>query len=140
MASHYSQYFIHQAQNGSGMGYYSGMHSQRGHGLGSFLGGLFRSVLPLLKSGARVLGNEALRAGSGFLGDMAAHVAPMDSFKQRTAELGQNFVNRMAQGGNGIKRLSSMRSVQSGRVTRRTSTHKRAAPQKKAAFLRDIFG
>lgn len=140
MASHYSQYFIHQAQTGSGMGYYSGLHSQRGHGLGSFLGGLFRSVLPLLKTGARVLGNEALKAGAGFLGDMATHADPMDSFKQRAAELGGNFVNRMAQGGNGIKRLSSMRSVQSGRVTRRTSTPRRTAPQKKSAFLRDIFG
>lgn len=140
MASHYSQYFIHQAQTGSGMGYYSGMHSQRGHGLGSFLGGLFRTVLPLLKTGARVLGNEALKAGAGFLGDMATHADPMDSFKQRAAELGGNFVNRMAQGGNGIKRLPGRKSVQSGRVTRRKNTPKRGARKNKAAFLRDIFG
>lgn len=43
---------------------------QRGHGIGSFLGGLFRSVMPILKSGASAVGKEALRSGVGFLGDV----------------------------------------------------------------------
>ena len=43
---------------------------QHGHGIGSFLGGLFRSVMPILKSGATAVGKEALRSGVGFLGDV----------------------------------------------------------------------
>ncbi len=53
-------------------------HRQHGHGIGSFLGGLFRSVMPILKSGATAIGKEALRSGVGFLTDVT-------SMDQRTA-------------------------------------------------------
>jgi len=36
---------------------------QCGHGIGSFLGGLFRKILFYLDKGARAIGKEALRAG-----------------------------------------------------------------------------
>ena len=36
---------------------------QRGHGIGSFLRGLWRTVRPVLWSGAKSLGREALRTG-----------------------------------------------------------------------------
>ncbi|XP_063972043.1 uncharacterized protein F54H12.2-like [Diachasmimorpha longicaudata] len=38
---------------------------QRGHGIGAFLGGLFRRILPYLGSAARAVGKEALNAGHG---------------------------------------------------------------------------
>ncbi|CAK1593954.1 unnamed protein product [Parnassius mnemosyne] len=70
--------------SGSGVGViYKGSPYQRGHGIGSFLGGLFRSVLPLLSSGARVIGKEALSAGVGLLSDMV-QARPMEaSIKDR---------------------------------------------------------
>ena len=43
----YFQYYSHQA--GSGYNVYGGAPYQEGYGIGSFLGGLFRSVFPLLK-------------------------------------------------------------------------------------------
>jgi len=43
---------------------------QRGHGIGSFLGGLFRKILPYLGKGARAIGKEALRAGINVIEDV----------------------------------------------------------------------
>jgi hypothetical protein len=43
---------------------------QRGNGIGSFLRGLFRFVKPLLYSGAKAIGKEALKTGSYILTDI----------------------------------------------------------------------
>lgn len=43
---------------------------QRGHGIGSFLGGLFRKVLPYLTKGVRAVGKEALRTGINVIEDV----------------------------------------------------------------------
>jgi len=66
----YLAYYRHQLGHGI-TSVYQGAPYQRGHGIGSFLGGLFRTITPLLKSGATALGKEALRHGIGFLGDIA---------------------------------------------------------------------
>ncbi|KAE8738151.1 hypothetical protein FOCC_FOCC016377 [Frankliniella occidentalis] len=131
------EYYLRQAQTGSGLPYYSGISGQRGHGFGSFLGGLFRTIVPLFTSGAKMLGSEALRAGTGVLADMAAGQNPVESLKRRGAAAGHSLVDRLSGGmqGNGIKRARGRRSVQSGRVARRGNT--RAAP--KRSTLRDIF-
>lgn len=73
----YENYYSHQAGSGVGV-IYKGSPYQRGHGIGSFLGGLFRSVLPLLSSGVRVVGKEALNAGVGLLSDMV-QARPMEA-------------------------------------------------------------
>lgn len=45
-----TRYYMSQA--GSGIGeIYSGPIYQKGYGLGSYLGGLFRGILPILKRG-----------------------------------------------------------------------------------------
>lgn len=51
---------------------YRGAPYQRGYGIGSFLGGLFRTVAPILKSGASTVGEQLLKSGVGFLGDIAS--------------------------------------------------------------------
>lgn len=55
---------------------FRGASYQRGHGIGSFLGGMLRTVAPLFKSGAKAIGNEALRAGANILGDVVSLRAP----------------------------------------------------------------
>jgi hypothetical protein len=62
----YRQYYLNQA--GSGMPVFQGSRGQRGHGLGSVLGGLFRSGLPLLKRA----GKQVLKSASNIISDMAA--------------------------------------------------------------------
>ena len=44
---------------------------QRGHGIGSFLGGLFRQVRTVLWSGVKAVGRETLLTGGRILSDLA---------------------------------------------------------------------
>lgn len=105
----YEHYYSHQAGSGIGV-IYKGAAYQRGHGIGSFLGGLFRSVLPLLSSGARVVGKEALNAGVGLLSDMV-NARPMeDSIKTRLKDATSNLkrkahdkIDRLNMSGSGYK-------------------------------------
>lgn len=86
----YEHYYSHQAGSGIGI-VYKGVPHQRGHGIGSFLGGLFRSVFPLLSSGFRTVGKEALNAGVGLLSDMI-NSHPMDeSIKHRFKNASSNL-------------------------------------------------
>ena len=57
----YHDYYIHQA--GKGYPVFAGRRYQRGHGLGSIFGGLFKAAVPLLKKGAKTLEREALKTG-----------------------------------------------------------------------------
>ena len=62
----YHDYYIHQA--GKGYPVFAGRRYQRGHGLGSIFGGLFKAAMPLLKKGAKTLGREALKTGLNIVG------------------------------------------------------------------------
>ena len=71
--SYYDEYFDYQVGGARRSGIphvYIGLSYQRGHGIGSFLGGLFRRVLPLLSRGAKAVGKETLRAGVNMAGDI----------------------------------------------------------------------
>ena len=84
MSCHYHDYYINQA--GSGVGaIYKGTIYQKGRGFGSFLRGLFRTVFPLVKSGLKTIGKEALRSGSYFINDVVNNVPPKEAFKSRVS-------------------------------------------------------
>lgn len=108
----YEHYYSHQAGSGIGV-IYKGAPYQRGHGIGSFLGGLFRSVLPLLSSGARVIGKEALNAGVGLLSDMVSSRPMEESIKSRLKEASSNL-KRKADG-----KIERMNMSGSGYITKR---------------------
>jgi hypothetical protein len=65
----YTRYYVNQSGGGSGIGpvYRAIFMVQRGKGLGSFFRGLFRFVKPLLYSGAKAVGKEALKTGSNII-------------------------------------------------------------------------
>lgn len=89
----YLKYYTNQA--GSGVSnVYRGAEYQRGHGIGSFLGGLFRSVTPLLSSGVKALGKEALRSGIGFVGDLAHAIPAKEAIQRRVQEMTGNLKRR----------------------------------------------
>lgn len=120
--SHITNYYVSQAQTGSGLPFFAGSSSQRGYGLGSFLGGLFRNVvMPFLSRSARSIGLEAARAGSHILADAASGSSIRDSMKRHASEAGTNIISKITSGmqGNGIKRSKITAGVQSGRVARR---------------------
>jgi hypothetical protein len=72
-----AEYYIHQG-GGCGSEHLDDLfgpvcvgspYVQRGHGFGSFLAGLFRSLKPLAIRGARALGREALNTEAQILAD-----------------------------------------------------------------------
>ena len=63
-----------------------GLPYQRGHGIGSFLGGLFRKILSFLNKGARAVGKEALRAGINVIEDVENNKPLKEAVKSRLVE------------------------------------------------------
>lgn len=104
----------YQIQIGYGRGIervYVGSPYQRGRGIGSFLGGLFRTILPLIKRGARAVGKEAVRAGTNVVSDIIDDGVPFrESLRSRLGESGKNLkrkaeekIEKMMMKGSGYK-------------------------------------
>ena len=87
----FEDYYLHQA--GHGYPVYAGSRVQRGHGLGSIFGGLFKAAAPLLKKGAKKLGREALKTGLHIAGD----VIQGKNFKEATQSGAKAAGKRMLQ-------------------------------------------
>lgn len=127
----------YQDQAGSGIGnVYHGASFQRGHGLGSFLGGLARIVFPLFRSGAAAVGREAARAGAHVLSDVASGSSGFQqALKRRAGEAGQNLTGKLADTvksmtGNGAKRRRCVRKRQSSAGSRKRKVSK--SPRKQS--------
>jgi len=60
-----------QMQTG-GSAYFSGTPYQRGAGIGSIFGSLFRYLMPMLKTFGKEIGREGLSVGSRVLNDLAS--------------------------------------------------------------------
>lgn len=120
-----SQYYINQAGGGGSGHYYAGAAYQKGYGIGSWLGGLFRTILPVLRSGAAAVGKEAARAGSHVLADVAAGDNLRDSAHRHIRQAGDNLtvsLKRKAdamKGSGRIKRRKPAKKAHSAKVTRR---------------------
>lgn len=86
----YENYYIDQV--GSGLPVYVGSRNQRGHGLGSVLGGLFRSAVPIVKKGLATLGKSALKTGLSIAGDVLEGKNAGEAARSRVAEGIKNLV------------------------------------------------
>ena len=105
----YEQYYVQQS--GSGGPIFMGASSQRGHGLGSFLSGLFRRAMPFLKRGAKELGKRALHTGLTMANDMVEGSTFRDSAERRIPEGIKGFVaSNFGQSGSGKRRRSISRN------------------------------
>ena len=120
----YEDYYTRQ--NGGEVPVFYGARTQRGHGLGSILGGLFRRALPFLSSGAKILGQQAMNVAS----DMIDGKSFQDSAKSRLKEGIKTFVTSnpiISQSGSGVRRKR-----------RRQSSRKQSKKTKKRKIA-DIF-
>lgn len=135
---------------------FHGAPYQRGHGIGSFLGGMIRTIAPLIKSGAKSVGQEALRSGVGFLTDLAGGkiTDPKTAANLRLREFtgslkrkaDEQMERMMLGGGGGIsaKRQRVTRKSNAKRATRKASAkramhgrgRKPVTPQSLAKLLR----
>lgn len=138
----YEHYYSHQAGSGVGV-IYKGTPYQRGHGIGSFLGGLFRSVLPLLSSGAKAVGKQMLNTGVGLLTDMVNAQPMKESFKNRFKEASGNLKRKadekidslMSGSGYKMRGRSNKLLLQSKNLNGRVAKRKRINNKK----IKDIF-
>ena len=110
------RYYLHQAGHGTAAGsrgkhdsigpiYAAPPFLQRGYGIGSFLAGLCRMVRPVLWSGAKTVGREALRTGGDILTDIARSSGdekPRDIISRRLNETAENLIGKLR--GRGRKR------------------------------------
>lgn len=88
----YTEYYLNQAGSGFGSVYAGGVY-QKGHGIGSYLGGLFRCVFPLLKNSTSVLGSELMKSGVNILSDISRNGDPEFVIKKRGKETINNIGN-----------------------------------------------
>jgi hypothetical protein len=101
------QYYIRQAGDGgfrgrggrdAGIGpiYSIPPFIQRGHDIGSIFGRLYRVVRPLISSGAKSLGREALRTGAKIMTDIAddPHTSVRDFVSKHLSETEQNLLRK----------------------------------------------
>ena len=121
----YEKYYLEQS--GNGMNVFSGSRGQRGHGLGSMLSGIFRSVVPILQRGLNTFGKHALKTGIDIVSDVAEGRGVKESAKRRVRE--------------GIKRFASnpFGSNQSGSGKRRKVKRLDTNKKKKKQKFDDIF-
>lgn len=157
--SHYIRYYEDQVGGGGVRNVFAGSRYQRGRGVGAFLGGLFRKILPYLASGAKAVGKEVARAGVNVLEDVTNDRASFkEAVKTRARESGKNLrkkavekINDMMKGSGykrqGVKRRNQSRKKRTGvRTTaprkQRKVTRKRVTKRKKvqARSVADIFG
>ena len=106
------RYYLRQAgrghTNGIGPIYEAPPVLQRGYGIGSFMAGLWRTVRPILWSGAKTLGRETLRTGGDILSDMARSTggeSPSEIVSRRVNETVQNLIGKLR--GRGRKRKAN---------------------------------
>jgi hypothetical protein len=89
----YTRYYVNQSGDGGEVGpvYRASFRVQKGNGIGSFFRGLFGFVKPLLYSGAKAVGKEALKTGSNIITDMlnkepqqpVGHIFKIDLLRQK---------------------------------------------------------
>lgn len=91
----YVSYYLNQA--GSGVGQvYAGAPYQKGHGIGSFMSSVWKTIMPLFRSGAKHVGTEILKTGANVLNDIAVdNATPKESFRKRAREASQNLSSKL---------------------------------------------
>lgn len=119
----WTQYYMNQAtQSGAG---FIGMPYQRGSGLGSVFRGIFRALMPFVKSAGKSIGRQALSTGAQIASDLAAGKPIKETAKRHgsigASQLLQQAAAKLAQQGSGLRRK------------RRTATRKPAIKKRKTA-------
>ena len=103
------QYYRNQV--GTGLPVFRGNIVQRGHGLGSMFKGLLKTVVPLVNSGAKSLGKQALSTGLDITRDVLSGQNFKDAAQQRLRETGTETLrkvqNKMQSTQKSIKKIRS---------------------------------
>lgn len=109
MGDPYTNYYLEQA--GGGFPVFVGARTQRGHGIGSILGGIARTVFPLIaKKVVPIVKKQALKAGVGLATDVLKGRSFSSSAKKRLMQGGiglmEDVVSPPKRGRKPIKRVA----------------------------------
>lgn len=137
----YKHYYSNQAQQKGRGAFFAGRRFQKGAGIGSIFGSLFRRALPFLSNITKQIGKQALKTSANVLADTASGHRIQDSIKTRLRESGQEMkreaINKLqnaitSQTGSGRKRKMSRQSKEgSSRKRRKLSPKTQKRQQKK---------
>ena len=89
----YDDYYARQV--GGALPYFTGARVQRGHGFGSLFSGLLRTVAPLIRRGAVVLGKRALTTGAQIAGDVVAGKNIKKAAQRRATAAGRHLMQSL---------------------------------------------
>ena len=89
-AKAYEQYYLNQV----GHGVFRGAQYQQGYGLGNIFSAISKTILPLVKSGAKAVGKEALRSGVGFASNVLAGKNAKQAAVDRAKAAGNSLLRR----------------------------------------------
>lgn len=119
---------------------YSYISSIPGYGIGSFLGGLFRFVVPLIKKGSVAVGKELLRSSADIVDDITSksdRVSFEEAVKKRGGEAVKNLkrkaVAKMQTGsgvGGGSKAAKKQKTTHSSSKSSSVKKSSKSAPAK----------
>jgi hypothetical protein len=151
-AERYITYYQQQSLGVGGGSKYS--RTQKGLGIGSFLGNLFRKIAPYVVRGAKSLGSELLSTGVNVLKDRMNNKDMKESLDTHFGNAGKNLASNASNSlqsmlGMGYKRRRAPVKRQSRPVKRRRKTVKKKSSKTKKAKRasnksnkrkRDIFG
>ena len=87
----YEKYYLDQVGHGQ---YFSGAAFQRGYGLGNIFASLGKAILPLVKSGAKAIGKQALKSGVAFASDILAGKNVKQAALERTKQAGSTLLRQ----------------------------------------------
>ena len=89
----YENYYL--IQIGHGGRYFSGGHYQQGYGLGNSFSASSKTFMPLIKSGAKAIGKQALKSGVGFASDVLKGKNVKQAAIDRAKAAGTSLLHQM---------------------------------------------
>ena len=104
-AKAYENYYLSQV--GHGMPYFAGARVQQGYGLGNLFSSIAKSVLPLVKKGAKTLGKQVLQSDVDFASDVLQGKNVKQAAIDQAKAAGTNLLQAVQQ-----KRKAAPRKVQ----------------------------
>ena len=122
----YRQHFRTQ-HGGTILPGFKGASIQRGYGLGSMFQSLFRSFVPLLKTGAKAVGERALNTGIGVAQDVLAGKKLRAAAIDRARQAGQELKNQALNAAKDAIAPQSGRGMMNRAGIKRRSTSKQAS-------------
>lgn len=119
-------------QTGGGAEFYQGAVHQRGYGFGGIFRSLFRAAVPLLKSGAKAIGQQLWHSGVDTIKDISQGEEVRTAVRRRLKEAGRNLTDQASSKvknmiGSGQNQRNKKRKLETqsitSRKTKKVKTH-----------------